>query len=111
MKKLILFEAILIIFFVLAWNVSKADDLENCSKMLGIKCEHAEEDVNFDIDLHLCPKILDSINFSGNVYVKYSEQNKKNAENFIYNEKSIEVVEFHRKQLFELSTIYKNLCD
>jgi len=111
MKKLILFDSILILFFVLAWNVSKGNELENCSKMLGIKCEYAEEEEKFDIDLHLCPKILDSINFSGNVYVKYSEQNKKNADNLIYDEKSIEVVEFHRKQLLELSTIYKNLCD
>ena len=111
MKKLIIFESILIIFFVLAWNVSKANELENCSKMLGIKCEYAEEEEKFDIDLHLCPKIMDSIIFSGNVYLKYYEQNKKNAENLIYDGKSIEVVEFHRKELFELSTIYKNLCD
>ena len=33
MKKLIIFEIILIIFFVLAWNVSKAESLSKCIKM------------------------------------------------------------------------------
>ena len=33
MKKLIIFEIILIIFFVLAWNVSKAESLSECIKM------------------------------------------------------------------------------
>lgn len=34
MKKLILFEAILILFFVLAWNVSKADEKKSIFELL-----------------------------------------------------------------------------
>jgi len=30
MKKLIIFESILILFFILAWNVSKAENLSDC---------------------------------------------------------------------------------
>lgn len=33
MKKLIIFESILIIFFVLAWNLSKAESLSECIKI------------------------------------------------------------------------------
>jgi len=83
MKKLIIFESILILFFVLAWNVSKAD-----SKPEGY-CELTRWLIN---------------NHAMSLEDYYEG---------LWNAQIVDFEDMRKKEdrLLKLSTLYKNICD
>ena len=102
MKKLIIFESILIIFFILAWNVSKADE--------KFKTE--------DLDT-LCESLVDTtiasiITKSADIYdemksiqkLSTSEKQKKLLDILELGEVSDKLTD----QLYKYSVIYQNIC-
>ena len=87
MKKLLIFESILIIFFVLAWNVSKADFNELTLKEY---CESLESEIN------------ELMGFLKNDYNGTSHDKPKGMYNIMIKDED---------RLYKLSVTYENLCD
>ena len=87
MKKLLIFESILIIFFVLAWNVSKAD--LNKLTLKGY-CESLESEIN------------ELMGFLKNDYNGASHDKPKGMYNIMIKDED---------RLYKLSVTYENLCD
>jgi len=88
MKKLIIFESILILFFVLAWNVSKADP-----KLDKDFCKWIEADIKVQSELY-------AFNFES--YLKSIGDDSKYLD---------EIIQRVTDRIYKLSTIWKNLCD
>ena len=102
MKKLIIFESILIIFLVLSWNVSKADE------------EYRREHLST-----LCARLVDTtiasnITKSANIYdelkriqnLSPSEKQEKLSDIVTLGELSDKLTD----QLYKYSIIYQNIC-
>ena len=76
MKKLILFESILILFFVLAWNISKANNSDNGFTVIG------ETTIIFPSSKNICDSRKDFI------YLKCIDQKSKLNHSYIFCENS-----------------------
>ena len=87
MKKLLIFESILIIFFVLAWNVSKADLNELTLKGY---CESLESEIN------------ELMGFLKTDYNGTTHNMPKSSYNIMIKDED---------RLYKLSVTYENLCD
>ena len=87
MKKLLIFESILIIFFVLAWNVSKADLDDSRTKEYCISLEE---------EIYELMKYLK---------LDYEGLNSKKPEQ-LFN-----MMIKDEDRLYKLSVTYENLCD
>lgn len=88
MKKLIIFESILIIFFVLAWNISKADP-----KLDKDFCKWIEADIKVQSEVY-------AFNFES--YLKSKTEDAKYLD---------EIIQRDTDRIYKLSTIWKNFCD
>ena len=87
MKKLILFESILILFFVLAWNVSKADLNELTLKKY---CKSLESEIN------------ELMRYLEGDYEGQTDDAVEGMYNLMIRDED---------RLYKLSVTYENLCD
>jgi hypothetical protein len=88
MKKLVIFESTLILFFVLAWNISKADP-----KLDKDFCKWIKADIKVQSEVY-------ALNFES--YLKSIGDDAKYLD---------EIIQRDTDRIYKLSTIWKNLCD
>lgn len=85
MKKIIIFESILILFFVLAWNVSKADEKSDYCNIIDKQIE----------------KRISSVIMLDEIFAD-KDSNKKEI---------MKYMDEDNQKIYMLSTIKENICD